>query len=93
MAEGTNGKLCFTSELFDPSFALSTSEAIPTPPNSKVFSNLNKYAESLYQSASFKSLNWLPNVFLEESVGSFTAKSRSLTKPETEIKPISGKCV
>ena len=91
MAQDTSERLCFTSELFDPTLALNTSKAIPTPPNSKVFSNLSKYVESLYQSASFKSLGWLPNVFLEESIGSLTAKSRSLTKPVTEIKPISGK--
>ena len=70
-------RLCFTSELFDPAFALFSTEAIPTPPNSKIFSNLNKYVEGLHQSASFKSLGWFPSDILEDSPASLRSLSKS----------------
>ena len=75
-------RLSFTSECFDPSLALKSAKAIPTPLKSKIFSNLNKYVESLHQSASFKSLGWLPRGIVEEPVSRSIEIAQSKKKSE-----------
>lgn len=63
-----NGPLSFTSDQFDPSYALKSqsSAVVQATANSKVFNNLSKYVEGTFHSASFRSLNWFPSVILED---------------------------
>ena len=83
-------RLSFTSECFDPNLALKSAKAIPTPLKSKIFSNLNKYVDSLRQSASFKSLGWLPKGIVEES-GNRSTEIAQLKK-KSECKGIKNIC-
>ncbi|XP_065065582.1 uncharacterized protein LOC135691609 [Rhopilema esculentum] len=57
--------LSFTSENFSPEQALVSNNIITSSSGATVFNNLNKYVESLFKSESFRSLNWLPDAFLE----------------------------
>ena len=68
--------LTFTSENFSPEEALVSNSIISSSSGATVFSNLNKYVESLFKSESFRSLNWLPDAFLEAR-----GRSQALARP------------